>query len=1079
MQKIILILLIFYGITFSKHSGFIDNTGLWDSRVLYVSFDVNETIWITKNGFIVQNSNKNIINESFLKNNYKVQIDDYVIEYHFLDCKFNDVKHIGFEDSKFNFIKTNDESKWLTNCNPTSELMFNYVKDNSKVRYYFENGRFRYDIIEDNNIEIAINGADKLESLNNELVISSGEKVIYQKDLKGIYENEIIDVSLNINDNIISFSSPADYFSGLIIDPLIYGTYLGGLGYDSGEDVKIDNDGNILIAGETTSLNFPATVGSFSRLLNSNDTILRPDVFVTKLDQNNNHIFTTYIGSSVSDYGRGVSYDSLNHIYITGYSQFTQDFPIVGDTYNQTHNGAFDGFVIKLKQTGDEILLSSFIGSIRDDFPLSIETFENGRCVITGYTTESPDSARFPVTSGVFNGVYHGNIDGFVTIFNNNFETLVWSGIIGGLKDDFPQEVKVDSEENIYICGLTRSPNYPTSPNTIKRTYTDNENSKTNSDGFVSKISADGQYVLFSTLIGGNDADIAYSLAVDSRKNVYVGGSTGSEDFHLSDNAFSKVLNRGKNGSNVVDAFVMKIDSLAENIIYSSYLGGESNDRCYGVDIDRFGALYGTGLTNSVDLPTSFLTYDDEFNDSLVFSDMMMFKVSPNGDSLSYSSYFGGERSDLGKAIKVKYENTVVITGNTSSTFIPTTEDGVQYQYQDSLKSDAFAIEMFFEDFTNSDYIICRGYSIEIDSDISSTTTQLQFRWSPAESLDNPTKEFPIASPQRTTQYQCVVTDEQNEKYVALILVSVIPGITSEINGEQFCDNGVEYIYSTPNNPGSTFKWLAINGNIISDDTLSSVKVIWNDAANGVLRIIENSQYGCGDTVWREIDYRSSYQLDIVPFGNYILCEGDTVVFDGGAQYSDYQWNSGSRTRYDTVYSAGVHFFTATDENGDPFSSSQATVTTKPKPNVPNIIYYSASNEFLCLSAGSGYQWYYYNEKIEGARNRRFIPTRDGCYRVEITSSNGCTNFSEVSCVTVSSSVDKDRIFSVYPNPFNDLITVISEHLINRIEIYDLLGNQVLNIEPYNFEENIDLSKLSNGVYVIKINNEFHKIIKY
>ncbi len=1078
MYKLILILLFIYSYAFSKHSGFIENSGIWESRVLFVSFDANETIWITKNGFIVQNTHKNTIENTFLKNENKIKIDDNVIEYHFLNCKFDEVQHIGIEEKIYNFFITNEKVTWLQNCHPTSELIFHNVKNDSKIRYYFENGRFRYDILEYNDIQIAINGADKIENLNNELIIKSGINELIQKDLKGIFEGEYLDVDIVINQDIISYTTQNNYISGLIIDPMIYGSYLGGLGYDSGEDVKIDNEGNILIAGETTSLNFPATVGSFSRTLNSSDTILRPDVFVTKLDQNNNHIFTTYIGSTASDFGRSVSYDSLNHIYITGYSAFTEDFPIIGDTYNQRHNGAFDGFIIKLKNSGDEIFLSTFIGSIRDDFPLSIEAFPNGRCVITGYTTQSPDSARYPVTSGVFNGVYHGNIDGFITIMNNNFETLVWSGIIGGLRDDFPQEVRIDNEDNIYICGLTRSPNYPTTPNVIKRTYTDNQNSAVNSDGFVSKISADGQFILFSTLIGGSDADIAYSLAVDSRKNVFVGGSTGSQDFHLSSNAFMKTLNRGRNGSNMVDGFIMKMDSTAENIIYSSYLGGESNDRIYGVDIDRFGALYGTGLTNSIDFPTSFLTYSDKFNDSLVFSDMIMFKISTNGDSLAYSSYFGGERSDLGKAIAVKFENTVVITGNTSSTYIPTTEDGVQYQYQDSLKSDAFVIEMFFEDFTNSDHVICRGNSVVLDSDISSTTTQLSFRWSPTESLDDPTKEFPIANPQRTTQYQCVVTDDFNEKYVGLVLVSVIPGIKSQIIGEQFCDNGLEYIYSTPNNPGSSFKWLVINGNIVGPDTLSSVKVIWTDAANGVIRIIENSQYGCGDTVWRQIDYRSSYQLEIVPFGNFILCEGDTVVFDAGSQYSDFQWNSGSRTRYDTVYSPGVHFFTAIDENGNPYSSPQATVTTKPRPNVPNILYYPASNEFLCLSAGSGYQWYYYNQKIDGATNRRFIPTRDGCYRVEITSINGCKNLSDVSCITISSSV-KEKQFSVYPNPFSSNITIISEHLISSVVIYDLLGNSIINLEPYKFEENIDLSKLPSGVYIIKINDEFHKIIKY
>lgn len=1078
MKKILLIIFLFNITLFSKHSGFIENTGIWDREVMFVSFDNNETIWITKKGFIVQNTFKNLKEISQLKNDNTYNIEEFNIEYEFLDCNFKDFKEIGITNNKYNFIKGNDKNKWITDCFPSEEIIFKDVKGESDIRYYFENGRFRYDILDYKDIQIAINGADKINLKNNTLEFKSKNKSMYQKDLKGIHNHLETKINLQLKDNIISFKSEYDYISGLIIDPLVYGAYIGGLGYDSGEDIKTDYEGNILITGETTSLNFPATLGAYSRTLNSKDTILKPDIFVTKLDVNNNHLFTTYIGSSESDYGRGVSFDSLNHIYITGYCSNNEDFPIVGDTYSQTHNGAFDGFVVKLNRSGNDIFFSTFIGGNRDDFPLSIETYKNGRSVITGYTTQAPDSARYPATSGVFNSVFGGNIDGFVTVLNNDGQTLVWSGVIGGLKDDFPQEVKLDKDGNVYICGLTRSPNYPTTPLVIKRQYTDNQNSALFSDGFASKISSDGQKIIFSTLIGGSNADIAYSLAIDDEKNVYVGGSTASIDYEVSTNAFSKSLNKGKSQSLAVDCFVMKMDSTAENLLYSSFLGGESNDRCYGIDVDRFGALYGTGLTNSIDYPTSYLTFDDTYNDSLIFSDMIMFKVNQKGDSLIYSSYYGGERSDLGKAIKVKFENTVLITGNTSSTYIPTTEDGIQFEYQDSLKSDAFVIEAYMEDFSNSDYVICRGNSVQIASDITSTITQLKFQWSPGSSLDDPTKEFPIATPDRSTQYQCVVTDEFNEKYLSLVLVSVIPGINSEINGSVYCDNGVEYVYFTPDNFGSKFKWLAINGTILGSDTLNTIKVVWSDADNGVIRLIENSVFGCGDTVWREIDYLSSYQLEIVPFGNYILCEGDTVVFDGGEEYSDFKWNSGSKTRYDTVYKAGIHYFTALDLSGSNYTSPQATVTLKPTPSVPNVIYNSNSNELLCLNSASGYQWYFNNRKIEGATSRKFTPVEIGCYKVEITSSNNCKNESAINCLSsLDISINSD--FQVFPNPVENLLNFKSEILIEEFSIYDYFGNEIINKEIFGNEYSIDLSHLSSGIYIVKINNkDIYKLIK-
>lgn len=1077
MIKYLIIFFIFLSTLHSKQSGFIQNTGLWDSEVLYVSFNNNETIWITKSGFIYQNFQKNILKEDELKNDI-IEINESNIEYKFIDNSFTDIYEKAYSNYNINIIKGNSSENWISNCNTVEELILEDKNNNASIRYYFQNDKFRYDILNYTDYRIEINGIDSIVNSKNNLCLFTSNNCIIQKDLIGLFDNNVVDLSIKINDNIISYQSNNTYYSSYTIDPLIYGTYIGGLGYDSGEDIEIDNNGNILITGETSSLNFPATFGSYSRTLTKIDDYLNPDIFVTKLDANNNHIFTTYIGSSKSDFGRGVSFDENNHIYVTGYTSFNEDFPIVGDSYMQSHNGAYDGFILKLKNTGDILLNSTFIGSIRDDFPLSIYTFPNGRSAITGYTTESPDSARFPVTSGVFNSVYSGNIDGFVTLLNSNFETIIWSGLIGGLKDDFPQEIKVDDDENIFICGLTRSPNYPTTADAVKRQYTDNENSSVNSDGFVSKIKSDGTVIMASSLIGGRRPDIAYSLAVDIEKNVYVGGQTESLDFEVTSNAYNQKLNNGKE-SLLADCFIVKLDSTFENYIYSTYIGGESNDRCYGIDIDRFGAVYGTGLSNSVDFPISYLTFDDTFNDSLKYSDMIMFKLSRGGDSLIYSSYYGGERSDLGKSIKLKFENTVLITGNTSSTFIPTTYDGIQYEYQDSLKSDAHVIEFFIEDLSNSDYIICSGNGVQLNSDISSSITSLTFNWSPTESLDDPTKEFPIASPSKSTQYQCVVTDEFNEKYVALVLVSVIPGVNSVIYGDFACDNNVEYVYYTPDNPGSNFKWLAINGTIISPDTSNSIKVVWRDSDNGVLRLIEKSDFGCSDTVWQEINYKSSYQLQIVPFGNYILCEGDTIVLDAGDRYTNFNWNSGSKSRYDTVYKSGIHFFTALDQNGKNYVSPQATITLKPKPNTPNIIFNTTSSEFICLSAASSYQWYFNSQLIQGATSRKYIPTKDGCYSVEITSNNSCTNISDQICIS-NLNVEINDGISVYPNPFNDTFKIESKELISKLQIYDALGNKLFDLSPMSLEYYVNMDSFNAGLYLVKINrDQIKKIIKY
>ena len=134
MKRILLIILLFNITLLSKHSGFIENTGIWDSEVMFVSFDNNETIWITKKGFIVQNSFKSLKEISNLKNENTFNIKEFSLEYEFLYFNFEEYKEIGIAYNKYNFIKGNDKSKWITDCFPSEEVIFIDVKDESDVR---------------------------------------------------------------------------------------------------------------------------------------------------------------------------------------------------------------------------------------------------------------------------------------------------------------------------------------------------------------------------------------------------------------------------------------------------------------------------------------------------------------------------------------------------------------------------------------------------------------------------------------------------------------------------------------------------------------------------------------------------------------------------------------------------------------------------------------------------------------------------------------------------------------------------------------------------------------------------------
>ena len=118
-------------------------------------------------------------------------------------------------------------------------------------------------------------------------------------------------------------------------------------------------------------------------------------------------------------------------------------------------------------------------------------------------------------------------------------------------------------------------------------------------DAFVTEVRYDGEAVIYSTYLGGNNFDVGNGIAVDSSGDAYITGSTSSANFPItSNNVFQPTF-----GGNT-DAFVAKLDPSGSHLLYSSYLGGSDVDYGLGIALDQFGNAYVTGYTQSTDFPT-------------------------------------------------------------------------------------------------------------------------------------------------------------------------------------------------------------------------------------------------------------------------------------------------------------------------------------------------------------------------------------------------------------------------------------------------------------------------------------------
>jgi hypothetical protein len=398
--------------------------------------------------------------------------------------------------------------------------------------------------------------------------------------------------------------------SGTALD---YSTYLGGDGFDQGNDIAVDSSGNAYITGETAG-GFPTTPGAFDTLFNGGYY----DVFVSKLNSNGTGlVYSTYLGGEYSENSYNISVDTSGNAYITGYSTST-DFPTTVGAFDTSFNGYTDVFVTKLNASGTALVYSTYLGGENNDYGQGIAIDGSGNAYITGYTRPG-----FPTTPSAFDTSFNGTADVFVTKLNPSGSTLVYSTFLGGEAGEEGRAITVDESGNAYITGGTDSPDFPTTPGTFDTSFNGYYRNV-----FVSKLNASGTAVLYSTFLGYGEGN---GIAVDGLGNAYITGYTNSSNFPTTPDAFDTLYNGGS-----YDVFVSKLNTSGTTLCYSTYLGGVADDYGNDIAIDNLGNTYITGRTRSNNFPTTPLALDTSINE---VADVIITKMSLNPYSNYYSEF--------------------------------------------------------------------------------------------------------------------------------------------------------------------------------------------------------------------------------------------------------------------------------------------------------------------------------------------------------------------------------------------------------------------------------------------------------
>jgi hypothetical protein len=400
---------------------------------------------------------------------------------------------------------------------------------------------------------------------------------------------------------------------------LVYSTVLGGTSSEAGKGIAVDGAGNAYLAGITFSSDYPTTPGAFDTSSNGGF-----DAFLTKLDSTGSTLsYSSYLGGSGYDEAKGIALDGADNAYLTGYT-LSADLPTTSGSLRPTSNGTQDAFVTKFNASGSALAYSTFLGGTLGDQGKGIAVDGAGSAYITGAT------ADFPTTPGAFDTSYNGGVDAFAAKLDPSGAALDYSTYLGGSAGDQGNGIAVDGLGGAYVTGYTNSGGptssaFPTTTGAFDTIYNSGQ------DAFVTKLSATGSALSYSTFLGGSGFDQGNGISVDGPGRAYVAGYPNSNSASVTSMPFPTTAGAfATANAGFYDAFLTRLDAAGSALSYSTYLGGSDSDFGYGIAVDTAGeGAYVAGDTASSDFPTG-AAFDSSYGgngDAFVTK----FDVSPAG----------------------------------------------------------------------------------------------------------------------------------------------------------------------------------------------------------------------------------------------------------------------------------------------------------------------------------------------------------------------------------------------------------------------------------------------------------------
>ena len=651
---------------------------------------------------------------------------------------------------------------------------------------------------------------------------------------------------------------------------LIYATHLGGTGAEAPQSLIVNEAGELLILGVTGSSDFPVTESAYDTTFNGGTeaSIINGvnldeggDLFIAKLSADGSELLaSTYVGGTLNEgilsaqdllarnYGdesRGdINFDSKGNILIASRTA-SEDFPIIG--FDGIYNGGTaDAVLLKLSKNLDSLVWSTYLGGNGADVALSVKVDSQDNIFAAGGTT----SNNFPTTADVLHPSLNGDVDGWVAHISLSGDSLINSSYIGTTSYDQVFFLDLDANEDVYLAGQSNG-DYP---------VTSGHYSSGSSGQFIHKLSNNLQNSIFSTVINSNGRSApAISLTaflVNDCDNIYLSGwgspennfvdSAPNNNFLLNTSGLPITQDAYQQSSDGSSFYLMVLSGDASELLYATHLG-DANSLVH-VDggtsrFDKHGIVYHSVCASCFG-DSSFPTTDDAY-------------ATNNGSSGCNNALFKFDLASL--RARIQTNDVLLETPGLSGGCLPldvvfenfsTGGEVYEWDFGDGTKRTAYSKDTIIHQYTNSgtfqvqlrafdpntciseDYaytsirVSAPNFSVSNNADICAgnsipllATGGTQYLWSPAESLDDPTRANPIASPLDTTTYTVVIYNSNGCDYENTVKVNVVAQIEADIRIEQsgLCEGSREISIINESINATGIMWSFGDGDILED----------------------------------------------------------------------------------------------------------------------------------------------------------------------------------------------------------------------------------------------------------------------